>query len=182
VIPGSGAHRRRRFRPCRIGSKCTGVSSAIFCFLLQRMKRFAPVLPSGLIVSYFRCRRRFSGTVRTAGACGKRREDPGAALMQRHRPVAERGRLHGPPELSNFLEHRVAACIRASCRSKVEKRKWLGCRGYPDRLRRQDKRPQGVALSWWCFSARYSSQISNVPNLSAMCASIPSRFQAACSK
>jgi len=68
-----------------------------------------------------------------------RRDGSRAALLQRHYPVDERGRLHGASGPAVVDEPRVLARIRGPCRSKGEVGQWVRQRSMLDRLRRQDK-------------------------------------------
>src|SRR5690349_8576576 len=73
-------------------------------------------------------------------AYGKMRRDGSiCSKSAANYPVAERGGLHGAPELDCVVTWRARACIRGPCRSKAEKRTWLQCRSHLDRLGRQDK-------------------------------------------
>jgi hypothetical protein len=68
-----------------------------------------------------------------------RRDGSRAALLQRHYPVDERGRLHGASGLAVVDEPRVLARIRGPCRNQERNGEWLRQRRMLDRLRWQDK-------------------------------------------
>ena len=77
-----------------------------------------------------------------------RRDGSRAALLQRHYPVDERGRLHGASGLAVVDEPRVLARIRGPCRSKGEVGQWVRQRSMLDRLRRQDKSRKVRPVGW----------------------------------
>src|ERR1700682_44509 len=68
-----------------------------------------------------------------------RRDGSSAAGAHHHRPVDERGRVHGVPGLSSGVEAAVAVWITVGCRSREERRRWVKYQKIPDRLRGQDK-------------------------------------------
>ena len=74
-----------------------------------------------------------------------RRDGSNAAFVQPNHPVAERGRVHGAPELSSCQVLRVAARRKVDLSSERKQRRWRTQHQRPDRLRGQDKRPRGAA-------------------------------------
>jgi hypothetical protein len=62
-----------------------------------------------------------------------RRDGSSAAVMHHHRPVDERGRVHGVPGLSSRVEAAVAVLIRVGCLSREERRRWVKYQKNPDR-------------------------------------------------
>jgi hypothetical protein len=94
-----------------------------------------------------------------------RRDGSRAALLQRHHPVDERGRLHGASGLAVVDEPRVLARIRGPCRSKGEVGQWVRQRSMLDRLRRQDKSRKVRTVGWVRNSAR-SRLFANIASVS----------------
>lgn len=68
-----------------------------------------------------------------------RRDGSSAARPQPSHPVAERGGLHGAPELSTVVERRIAAKRRRTLRAIEERRRWRRRSDSSHRLGRQDK-------------------------------------------
>jgi hypothetical protein len=74
-----------------------------------------------------------------------RRDGSRAACEQPKHPVAERGRVHGAPELSSCQVLSVAAKRKVDLSSERRQRRWRTQHQRPDRSRGQDKRPRGAA-------------------------------------
>ena len=93
-----------------------------------------------------------------------RRDGSRAALLQRHHPVDERGRLHGASGLAVVDEPRVLARIRGPCRSKGEVGQWVRQRSMLDRLRRQDKSRKVRTVGWVrnSIKSRLTANIASV--------------------
>lgn len=81
-----------------------------------------------------------------------RRDGSDAARGQPQHPVAERGRVHGAPELSPRMVERIADKISVVCSIRKEGRRWRQQRPNNDRLRGPDKRPHIAARGGRLFS------------------------------
>ena len=77
-----------------------------------------------------------------------RRDGSSAARPQPSHPVAERGGLHGAPELSAVVAWRVAAKRRMTFSAIEERRRWRRRSDSSHRLGRQDKAGHPAAGAW----------------------------------
>lgn len=84
-----------------------------------------------------------------------RRDGSKAASMQPNTAVAERGRVHGAPELAAVVAHHVQAWRRGPCRRKERKREWLKWYANDDRLRGQDKSRKVRTVGWATNSVKF---------------------------
>lgn len=76
-----------------------------------------------------------------------RRDGSSAARPQPSQPVAERGGLHGAPELSAVVERRTAAKERRTFSAIEERRRWRRRSDSSHRLGRQDKAGSPAAVA-----------------------------------
>jgi hypothetical protein len=93
-----------------------------------------------------------------------RRDGSDAAHGQPQHPVAERGGVHGAPELSPRMVERIADKISVVCSSRKEKRRWRKQRPNNGRLGGQDKSRQCAARSGSCFSWAFSPFRQGAPD------------------
>ena len=80
-----------------------------------------------------------------------RRNGSNAASMQLQHPVAERGRVHGVPDLASFRPDHAPAWRRARSAAIERKRRWRILHTTNDQLRGRDKSAQGAHPSVGCF-------------------------------